>query len=92
MKINITVEATASEVREALGLPDVRPLQEKIMQEALKKLQQGVGNIDVMQMVKPMLTAALPSVDSWQKLLWSALPVGAAGNEDKKPVEKDKSK
>ena len=42
MKVNVSVEATAQEMREFLGLPNIQPLHDDILQTVRDNMQRGV--------------------------------------------------
>jgi len=54
MKVNVTVEATAQEMREFLGLPNVQPLHDEILQVMRKNVERGVVNLEALGMLKPL--------------------------------------
>lgn len=46
MKINVTVDCTPEEARTFLGLPDIKPMQEMLMQEMQERMS---ANLRAMQ-------------------------------------------
>jgi hypothetical protein len=46
MKVNVSVEATAQEMREFLGLPNIQPLHDDILQTMRDNVQRGVISFD----------------------------------------------
>ncbi|HXH01732.1 MAG TPA: DUF6489 family protein [Candidatus Competibacteraceae bacterium] len=72
MKIHITVEASAQEMREFLGLPNIQPLQEEILEQLRENLHKGMAGFDPQSLLKPLLTPQLQTVEQWQKLFWDA--------------------
>lgn len=46
MKINIEIDVTPQEARAFLGLPDVAPLQEEVMEQMKAKMMEGLGQFD----------------------------------------------
>ncbi len=46
MKIQIDIDCTPKEVREFFGLPDVAPMQERLMTEVEKRLQGALKKIE----------------------------------------------
>lgn len=72
MKVNVSVEATAQEMREFLGLPNVQPLHNDIMQAIRDNMQRGVVNFDALSMFKPLLPAQFNSMEMVQKF-WEAV-------------------
>ena len=72
MKINVSIEATAQEMRDFLGLPNVRPLQDEMMQTVRDNVQQGAAGFDAMTLMKPLLPAQLQSMEALQQAFWDA--------------------
>jgi predicted component of type VI protein secretion system len=70
MKIEISIDISPEEVRRLYGLPDLSTLHTDI----LAKLQQAVAKNDVGvlgNLVGPMASAGLKSIEDYNKLLWS---------------------
>ncbi|MDY0163475.1 DUF6489 family protein [Desulfobotulus sp.] len=53
MKINITIEATPEEIREAMGLPDLRLFHEEIMADLQKRLKAAQDPKELMKIIFP---------------------------------------
>jgi len=85
MKVNVSVEATAQEMREFLGLPNVQPLHDDIMQAMRKNVERGVVNLEALGMLKPLWPAQWHSMEMVQKF-WEAV-AKASGQPGKETVE-----
>ncbi len=72
MKINVSIEATAQEMREFLGLPNVQPLQDEMMQAVRDNVHQGVAGFDATTLMKPLLPVQMQSMEALQKAFWDA--------------------
>ncbi len=72
MKITVDVDATPEELREFLGMPDVKPIQDEMLSRLREHLKQGGLGFDPGAMLKPLLSGNVESLESWQKALWSA--------------------
>ena len=46
MKISIEIDCTPEEARSFLGLPDVAPMQEALMEELQKRMIKALGSMD----------------------------------------------
>jgi len=87
MKINISIEATPEEVREAIGLPNISEIQSVLMAKITEKVKDGsMDASSVMELVNPKMN------------LWGKLFMDAAMNNlemmtrvGKKNVENEKS-
>ncbi|MBK8182739.1 MAG: hypothetical protein IPK63_07440 [Candidatus Competibacteraceae bacterium] len=81
MKVNVSVEATAQEMREFLGLPNIQPLHDDVLQTLRDNVQRGAISFDSFnQFFKPLLPTQLHSLDLVQKF-WEA--VAKASNTSK---------
>lgn len=85
MKVNVTVEATAQEMREFLGLPNVQPLHDDILQAVRNNVQRGVVNLDALGLLRPLWPAQLHSMEMVQKF-WEAV-AKASGQPGKETGE-----
>ena len=72
MKINVTVDATAQEMREFLGLPNVQPLQDEILEVIRDNMKKGVSGFDALNLMKPLLPPQFQSMELFQKAFWDA--------------------
>src|SRR3546814_12527510 len=65
MKIHVDVDCTPEEARVFLGLPDVVPLQEALMEELQKRMMANLQVMEPEQLFKTWLPAGLPG---WEQL------------------------
>lgn len=78
MKVNVSVEATAQEMREFLGLPNIQPLHDDVLQTLRDNVQRGVINFDSFnQFFKPLLPTQFHSMEIVQKF-WEAVAKASA--------------
>lgn len=82
MNIHFDIDATPAELREFLGLPDVRPLQDEMLEKMREKMLQGVGTFDPQAIIKPFLPPQLQSAEAWQTFLLDAFR-SATSNPDR---------
>ena len=82
MKVNVSVEATAQEMREFLGLPNVQPLQEEMLQALRDNIKRGAVNFDALGLLKPMFPAQFHSMDMVQKFWEAVAKASASANKD----------
>mgnify|MGYP001817086204 FL=1 len=68
MKISIDVECTPEEARAFLGLPDVGPMQEALLESLRERLQANIEEMDAEALMKAWLPA---SVKGWEELMKS---------------------
>jgi len=79
MKVNVSVEATAQEMREFLGLPNVKPLHDDILQTVRDNMKRGAINFDALGLLKPLLPTQFYSMEMAQKF-WEAVAKASGGN------------
>lgn len=92
MKIKFDIEADAREMREFLGLPDLKPLQDEMLRNIRDNMQKGVAGFDPLTLMKPLLPAQMQSMEMLQKAFWDTLNAGAGtqSGEDKSSAKTGK--
>ena len=61
MKIKLDIDCTPEEARSFFGLPDVKPLQERMMKEVEQRMVHGLQAMDPADMIKTWMPATMPS-------------------------------
>ena len=87
MKITVNVECTPEEARRFLGLPDVQPLQDAVMQQMQDRIMASMQAMDPETLLKTWAPMGLQNFEQIQKFFFSQLPGGFGGgngNGDKK--------
>jgi hypothetical protein len=79
MKITIDIDCTPAEARAFIGLPDIAPMQKKMMAELEKQMLANVKAMDAETMFKTWLPASVQGFEQMQKMFWSQLGQGAGG-------------
>lgn len=77
MKVTVNVDCSPEEARKFLGLPDIAPMQDKIMQEIESRMQENIRNLDPETLAKTWLPATMQGWADLQKMFWNQM--GAAG-------------
>ena len=85
MKFTINVDCTPEEARKFIGMPDIAPLQEKMMKELEKKMQENIQNLDPETFMKTWLPATIESWGEMQKMFWAQMGVDAPGASQTDP-------
>jgi Family of unknown function (DUF6489) len=57
MKITMNVDCTPEEARAFLGLPDLKPMQDELMQEVRNRLMAGVATMDPAAILRTWMPA-----------------------------------
>ncbi len=86
MKVTVNVDATPEELRRFLGLPDVQPVQEEMMEMIRERMLEGREGYDPATLLKPFLSAQVQGMEGLQKLFWDAL------RQSTEPAAKGKKK
>ena len=81
MKITINVDCTPEEARAFMGLPDVAPMQEKLMAEVERQMMANVKAMDPETMMKTWLPASIQGMEQLQKMFWSQMAGAASGGK-----------
>ncbi len=78
MKVTIEIECTPEEARAALGLPDLKPLQENMMADVEARLKAALSATDPETFLKTWLPANIRGLEDLQKIFWSQMSSGTA--------------
>ena len=76
MNISINVDMTPEELRRFLGLPDVKPLQDDLVEKMREHVGDGPEGFDPASMVAPMMATNVAAYEAMQKAFWTALAQG----------------
>lgn len=75
MKLKFDIECTPEEARTFLGLPDVVPMQERLMKDLEDRLQENMQNLTPEEMVKTWMPAGMAGMAEMQKMFWGQMGV-----------------
>ncbi|MEM6781624.1 MAG: DUF6489 family protein [Pseudomonadota bacterium] len=73
MKIKFDVECTPEEARTFFGLPDVVPMQQRLMDDMEAKMAENIQNLDPEQLVKTWLPLSVQGWGEVQKMFWAQM-------------------
>ncbi len=94
MKIKIEVDCTPQEARAFIGLPDVGPLQKKIMAEMEERMKKAMNTGDMETLFKAWMpggmTGGTQGLEDMGKMFWSAFSSATEGNATGGEKKKDK--
>ncbi|MBV8121182.1 MAG: hypothetical protein JO081_14745, partial [Alphaproteobacteria bacterium] len=68
MKIKLDIDCTAEEARRFLGLPDVQPLQQTLLQEVQERMSANIKAMDVKTMIDSWLPATVKGFEQLQQI------------------------
>lgn len=84
MKVTIDIDCTPQEARTFLGLPNVEPMQDHLIQQLQEQLSNYLANTDAEAMLKTWMPESIKGFGQIQEQLWRqfmAGSMGAGGNE-----------
>ena len=85
MKVNVEVNCTPEEARAFFGLPDLKPMQERVMAEIEERLRSSLNAMNPETIFKTWLPASMQGVEQMQQIqqaFWSQLAGLASGKKE----------
>src|SRR5580704_8182566 len=85
MKVNVEVSCTPEEARAFFGLPDIKPMQDRIMGEIEERLRSSLGAMNPETVFKTWLPASMQGMEQMQQMqqaFWSQLANIANGKKE----------
>lgn len=82
MKVNFDIECTPEEARRFLGLPDLGPMQERMMKELEERMAENLRALDPETLVKTWMPMSMQGWGEMQKMFWSQMGINIPGGED----------
>ena len=89
MKISIDIDCTPQEARSFLGLPDVAPMQEALMQEMQSRMLKALDSMEPEALLKNWLPASFQGWEELQKNFWAQMTGTGSGSSRKKQGKED---
>ncbi|HEY3911206.1 MAG TPA: DUF6489 family protein [Stellaceae bacterium] len=80
MKISFDIDCSPEEARKFFGLPDVRPLQEALLNEVQQRISANLKAMDAKALIDTWLPAGLKGFEQWQQILMAQM-AGAASQK-----------
>lgn len=81
MKIKLDIDCTPDELRGFFGLPDVKPMQEKLLQEVEAQMRANLKALDPETMLKTWLPAGLKGFEQLQEMFMSQMAGRSGGKK-----------
>ncbi|HEX5453250.1 MAG TPA: DUF6489 family protein [Stellaceae bacterium] len=81
MKLHFDIDCTPEELRGFFGLPEVRPMQERLLKEVEERLHAGLKALDPEAMLKTWLPAGLKGFEQLQEMFFNQM--GGSGGAKK---------
>ena len=73
MKIHVEIDCTPAEARAFFGLPDVAPMQERLMKDVEEQMVAAMRSMEPDALMKTWLPASMQGLESLQKMFWNAM-------------------
>ncbi len=88
MKFTINVDCTPEEAREFVGLPNIAPMQDKMMKELEQRMQEQMANMDPETFVKTWMPSTVQGWGEMQKMFWAQMGMPDASASSAKADKK----
>lgn len=72
MKINVEIDCTPAEARAFLGLPDVAPLNDQLVQEMQKRMSDNMAAMQPDELMKSWASFGVQAQDQFRRLMEAA--------------------
>ncbi len=83
MKICIDIDATPAEVREFFGLPNLKPLQEGLIDSISEHMKKGTAGFDPFTVMKSIWPTQLQTIEALQNAFVDSIKATARTSEKK---------
>ncbi len=90
MKVNFDIECTPEEARRFLGLPDLGPMQERMMKELEERMAENLRALDPETLVRTWMPMGMNGWGEMQKMFWSQMGVNMNGDTSKSKKKSEK--
>ena len=73
MKVIVDIDCTPEEMRHFFGLPDVMPMQDKLMKEIERRMMENLTAMEPEALMKAWAPFGLDGLEKMQKAFWSQM-------------------
>ncbi|HXC88914.1 MAG TPA: DUF6489 family protein [Stellaceae bacterium] len=73
MKLHFDIDCTPEELREFFGLPEIKPMQDRLMAEAEERMRANLKALDPETMMKTWLPAGMRGLEQLQEMFFSQM-------------------
>ena len=81
MKVTFDVDLTPEEARKLMGLPDVEPMQQRLLAQLEKQIASNLSYMDPEQLVKSVLPVGAQGFEQFQNLIWGLAKSATGGGK-----------
>lgn len=79
MKVTIDIECTPEEARTFLGLPDVQPMQQALLQQLQDRMSKNLAKMDPESLIRTWLPAGMQNLEQIQRFFWNQVSTAMRG-------------
>ena len=80
MKVNFDIECTPEEARAFMGLPNVAPMQERLMKDMEDRMVENFNSLSPEEMVKTWMPMTIQGWNEMQKMFWDQMAKSSGGS------------
>jgi hypothetical protein len=73
MKLKFDIDCTPEELRGFFGLPEIKPMQDRLMAEAEERMRANLKALDPETMMKTWLPAGMRGLEQLQEMFFSQM-------------------
>jgi len=74
MKMNVEIECTPAEARAFMGLPNVEPLNDHLVSEMKRRMDENIASMQPEEIMKTWTSFGLQAQEQFRRLMESAVP------------------
>ena len=87
MKITVNIDCTPQEARSFLGLPDLEPLQARLLAEMETRMRAALASMEPEALMKAWVPGGMQGWEQLQKMFWTQLASAAPDARPRKGKE-----
>ena len=84
MKVTVDFDMTPEEARKFMGLPDIAPMQARMLEQLEKQMAQNLSYIDPETLAKALMPMGAQGLEQMQNLMWGVAAKALGGDSKKK--------
>jgi hypothetical protein len=81
MKISLDIDCTPDELRGFFGMPEIKPMQERLLKEVEERMRANLQALDPEAMLKTWLPAGLKGFEQMQEMFLNQMSGRGAGKK-----------
>lgn len=81
MKISLDIDCTPDELRGFFGMPEIKPMQDRLLKEVEEQMRANLTTLDAETMLKTWLPAGLKGFEQLQEMFLNQMSGRGAGKK-----------